>query len=166
MCTQGSNPIPMSPSRATRRLSGPSALNIESPETPLFPPPLCPALTHIIYSLTQLWRVNSCIISHRKPSSASPGRVRGFLSCSRLCISIFHSDMIITLCVSFLHLKGKWVSGHLCDPLLGECHTRVNASQTFQGEYTLSWCGCGEGRRKNPNLFLLISCSGCRGCDS
>lgn len=67
-------------------------------------------------------------LSHRKPSLASPGRVRGFLSCSHLHLSIFHSNIIIMLWVSFLHLKGRRVSVHPCDQISGECHTRVGAS--------------------------------------
>lgn len=55
------------------------------------------------------------------------GWVRGFLSCSYLHANISHSKVVIALCISFLHLKGRDISVLLCDQLPGQCHTRVGA---------------------------------------
>lgn len=95
-------------------------------DSPLPFPPL-PAFTRIIHSLPQPSRVSSCAASHRKPSPASLGRVRGLLSCSYLHARVFHSNIIITFRISFLHRKGRGISVLLWDQLPGQHRTRVGA---------------------------------------
>lgn len=142
----------MSPSWATRRLSGSFLLRLWHPGDALLPfsPPA--ALTHLIHSLTQLPRVSPCATSHRKPPSSSSGRVRGFfLFCSDL-----HINIIITACVPFLHLKDRKMFG----TTLCSAPSAVSGTSVFHRHYwvniPLAGMNGGRGRGESELTFIDV----------
>lgn len=138
ICTLDSNPTPVSPPWVTWRLSGPLLMWALLPAGTLLFLPALPCL-HPLHILSDSAFESQllCHFSQEVSSLASPGN---WGVCSCLHVRIFHSNIIITLRISFLHLKGRRISV-LCDQFPGPWHTIVGAYWTLWSEYTLSWCG-------------------------